>query len=90
MRMLFSDLIKMIFRFSSYRIDDFCKAKQLAKNGSKLVDMIDNLLSRIIELRAALTDSETAALDIQMHCVRSLMVRILIKLLDSNEYKGLF
>jgi hypothetical protein len=36
--------------------------------------MIDNLLSRIIELRAAVTDSETAALDLQMHCVRSLMV----------------
>lgn len=55
-------------------IDDFCKAKKLAKNGSKLVDMIDNLLSRIIELRAAVNDSETAALDLQMHCVRSLMV----------------
>ncbi len=36
--------------------------------------MIDNLLSRIIELRAAVNDSETAALDLQMHCVRSLMV----------------
>lgn len=57
-------------------IDDFCKAKKLARNGSKLVDMIDNLLSRIIELRAAVHDSETAALDVQMHCVRSLMVRI--------------
>ncbi|CAF1392432.1 unnamed protein product [Adineta ricciae] len=54
-------------------IDDFCKAKKLARNGSKLVDMIDNLLSRIIELRAAVNDSETAALDLQMHCVRSLM-----------------
>ncbi|CAF0752403.1 unnamed protein product [Rotaria sp. Silwood1] len=54
-------------------IDDFCKAKKLAKNGSKLVDMIDNLLSRIIELRAAVNDSETVALDLQMHCVRSLM-----------------
>lgn len=37
--------------------------------------MIDNLLSRIIELRAALTDSEPAAIDLQMHCVRSLMVK---------------
>ena len=36
--------------------------------------MIDNLLSRIIELRAAVNDNETAALDLQMHCVRSLMV----------------
>jgi hypothetical protein len=36
--------------------------------------MIDNLVSRIIELRAAVNDSETAALDLQMHCVRSLMV----------------
>jgi hypothetical protein len=36
--------------------------------------MIDNLLSRIIELRAAINDRETAALDLQMHCVRSLMV----------------
>jgi len=36
--------------------------------------MIDNLLSRIIELRAVINDSETAALDLQMHCVRSLMV----------------
>jgi len=36
--------------------------------------MIDNLLSRIIELRAAINDSEPAALDLQMHCVRSLMV----------------
>jgi hypothetical protein len=57
-----------------YRIDDFCKAKKLSRNGSKLVDMIDNLLSRIIELRAAISDSEAAALDLQMHCVRSLMV----------------
>jgi hypothetical protein len=38
--------------------------------------MIDNLLSRIIELRAAVNDNETAALDLQMHCVRSLMVCI--------------
>jgi hypothetical protein len=60
--------------FFSHRIDDFCKAKRVARNGSKLVDMIDNLLSRIIELRAAVNDSETAALDLQMHCVRSLMV----------------
>ena len=28
----------------------------------------------MIELRAAVNDSETAALDLQMHCVRSLMV----------------
>ena len=36
--------------------------------------MIDNLLSRIIELRAAVNDNEPAAIDLQMHCVRSLMV----------------
>lgn len=50
--------------------------------------MIDNLLSRIIELRAAVNDSETAALDLQMHCIRSLMVRnerrpsIIVPLID--------
>ena len=60
--------------YFSIRIDEYCKAKKIAKNGSKLVDMIDNLLSRIIELRAAVNDRETAALDLQMHCVRSLMV----------------
>ena len=38
--------------------------------------MIDNLLSRIIELRVAINDSQTAALDLQMHCVRSLMVNL--------------
>lgn len=65
---------RTFFIFVSFRIDDFCKAKKLTKNGSKLVDMIDNLLSRIIELRAAVNDSEPAALDLQMHCVRSLMV----------------
>lgn len=58
-----------------FSIDDFCKSKKLSRNGSKLVDMIDNLLSRIIELRAAVNESQTAALDIQMHCIRSLMVK---------------
>lgn len=57
------------------RIDDFCKSKKLSRNGSKLVDMIDNLLSRIIELRAAVNENQTATLDIQMHCIRSLMVK---------------
>jgi len=37
--------------------------------------MIDNLLSRIIELRAAVNENQTATLDIQMHCIRSLMVK---------------
>ena len=47
--------------------------------------MIDNLLSRIIELRAAVNDSETAALDLQMHCVRSLMVSK-----ESREFSLIF
>ncbi|CAF4936042.1 unnamed protein product, partial [Rotaria magnacalcarata] len=67
-------LVDKIFKeYLINAIDDFCKAKKLARNGSKLVDMIDNLLSRIIELRVAVNDCETAALDLQMHCVRSLM-----------------
>ncbi|CAF3676261.1 unnamed protein product [Rotaria socialis] len=67
-------LVDKIFKeYLINAIDDFCKAKKLARNGSKLVDMIDNLLSRIIELRVAVNECETAALDLQMHCVRSLM-----------------
>lgn len=47
--------------------------------------MIDNLLSRIIELRAAVNDSETAALDLQMHCVRSLMVCLFMIFSSGNS-----
>ncbi len=67
--------------FFSNRIDDFCNEEKLARNGSKLVDMIDNFLSRIIELRVVINDNETTALDLQMHCVRrGLMVNLSIVL----------
>lgn len=48
--------------------------------------MIDNLLSRIIELRAAINDSEPAAIDLQMHCVRSLMVYPPNSILTPNTF----
>ncbi|CAF1679873.1 unnamed protein product, partial [Didymodactylos carnosus] len=52
--------------FFTSGVDEFCKEKRLSKDGSRFVDMVNNQLSRLIELRTVVTD-HTATLDLQMH-----------------------